>query len=118
MTVVVADRIEHMRSMDEHSVDAVVCDPPYGGLEFMGKGMGPPWAVTATSGVGYEGREDNLTLPSHRDNRNANCRACGGRQRGANRCQCDKPKWDRPQRRTCATFSDGARRGLPRPCVS
>ena len=95
MTVVVADCIEHMRSMDEHSVDAVVCDPPYG-LEFMGKEWDRPWAVTATSGVGYEGREDNLTLPSHRDNRNANCRACGGRQRGANRCQCDKPKWDRP----------------------
>ena len=47
MTVVVADCIEHMRSMDEHSVDAVVCDPPYA-LSFMGK----PWDA-------YDGREDS-----------------------------------------------------------
>ena len=30
MTVVVADCIEHMRSMDAESVDAVITDPPYG----------------------------------------------------------------------------------------
>ena len=36
MTVVVADCIEHMRTLDEHSIDAVVCDPPYA-LSFMGK---------------------------------------------------------------------------------
>lgn len=35
-TVVIADCVEHMRSMPEGSIDAVVCDPPYG-LEFMGK---------------------------------------------------------------------------------
>ena len=74
MTVVVADCIEHMRSMDEHSVDAVVCDPPYG-LEFMGKdwdklgatneeaadspgwraGHGGAGAASATNGVPFGG---------------------------------------------------------------
>ena len=32
-----ADCKEVIRSMPENSIDAVVCDPPYG-LEFMGKG--------------------------------------------------------------------------------
>ena len=36
------DCIEVMAEMDEGSVDAVVCDPPYG-LEFMGKGWDAPW---------------------------------------------------------------------------
>lgn len=36
MTVLLGDCIETMRQMDAGSVDAVVCDPPYG-LEFMGK---------------------------------------------------------------------------------
>jgi DNA modification methylase len=73
---------------------SVTRSSPYG-LEFMGKDWDRPWAVSPTSSVGYEGREDNLTLPSHRDGRNANCRRCGGRARGAKRCQCASPQWDR-----------------------
>jgi site-specific DNA-methyltransferase (adenine-specific) len=34
--VVLADCVDVMRAMEPHSVDAIVCDPPYG-LEFMGK---------------------------------------------------------------------------------
>jgi DNA modification methylase len=36
MTLVLGDCVEAMREMPEASIDAVVCDPPYG-LEFMGK---------------------------------------------------------------------------------
>ncbi len=36
------DCVEVMREMDAESVDAVVCDPPYG-LEFMGKEWDAPW---------------------------------------------------------------------------
>lgn len=36
------DCIEVMAAMPADSVDAVVCDPPYG-LEFMGKGWDAPW---------------------------------------------------------------------------
>jgi DNA modification methylase len=91
--VVHADCIEAMRQFDESCIDAIVTDPPYG-LEFMGKDWDRPWAVSPASGVGYEGRDD-LTLPTHRDTRNANCRRCGGRQRGARRCECETPEWDR-----------------------
>lgn len=34
--ILTGDCVEQMREMDEGSIDAVVCDPPYG-LEFMGK---------------------------------------------------------------------------------
>lgn len=94
VTVHSGDCLDVLRELDDNGVDAVVTDPPYG-LEFMGKEWDRPWAVTATACVGFEGREDNLTLPSHRDGRNANCRACGGRQRGAKRCTCQHPQWDR-----------------------
>jgi DNA modification methylase len=87
------DCVEVMASMAEGSIDAIVCDPPYG-LEFMGKEWDRPWAVSATNAVGYAGRDD-LQLPVHRDNRNANCRSCGGRQRGVKRCTCEVPSWDR-----------------------
>lgn len=92
-TIYNGDCLEVLRELPDASVDAVVTDPPYG-LEFMGKDWDRPWAVSAANGVGYAGRDD-LRLPSHRDNRNANCRTCGGRQRGAKRCTCDAPKWDR-----------------------
>jgi len=96
------DCVELMRSMPDCSVDSIVTDPPYG-LEFMGKDWDRPWAVSATNGVGYAGRDD-LTLPSHRDSRNANCRACGGRMRGAKRCKCAKPEWDRHPRQDMVEF--------------
>jgi len=92
-TIYHGDCLEVLRALPDASVDAVVTDPPYG-LEFMGKDWDRPWAVSASNGVGYAGRDD-LRLPAHRDSRNANCRTCGGRQRGAKRCTCDTPKWDR-----------------------
>lgn len=94
-----------MAEMEPESVDAIVCDPPYG-LEFMGKEWDRPWAVSADAAVGYKGREDNLTLPSHRDGRNANCRRCGGRARGAKRCTCAEPQWDRAPVQDMRDFQD------------
>lgn len=99
------DCLEVLASLPDSSVDSVVTDPPYG-LEFMGKDWDRPWAVSAKAAVGFEGREDNLTLPSHRDSRNANCRACGGRQRGAKRCSCDQPQWDRSPVADMRAFQD------------
>jgi site-specific DNA-methyltransferase (adenine-specific) len=85
---------ELLRALPDACIDAVVCDPPYG-LEFMGAAWDRPWAVSPANATGYPGREHDLRLPSHRDNRNANCRTCGGRQRGAKRCSCASPDWDR-----------------------
>ena len=91
--ILVGDMRERLAELPDASIDAIVTDPPYG-LEFMGKDWDRPWAVSAENGVGYAGRDD-LKLPSHRDNRNANCRTCGGRARGAKRCSCAAPNWDR-----------------------
>lgn len=93
VTLYHGDALEILAPLPENSIDAICTDPPYG-LEFMGKDWDRPWAVSPTNGVGYAGR-DVLTLPAHRDNRNANCRGCGGRQRGAKRCECPAPQWDR-----------------------
>ncbi len=41
------DCVETMRAMPEASIDAVVCDPPYG-LEFMGKDWDAPWKDART----------------------------------------------------------------------
>lgn len=89
------DLFDILPTLAENSLDSGVMDPPYG-LEFMGKDWDRPWAVTAESAVGFAGRENNLTLPVHRDRRNANCRQCGGRARGGKRCTCPEPDWDRP----------------------
>ena len=94
VTVHAGDCLDVLKTLPDNSVDAVCTDPPYG-LEFMGKDWDRPWAVSPTQSVGFVGRETNLTLPSFGDNRNANCRGCGGRQRGAKRCECAAPKWDR-----------------------
>ena len=43
-TILHGDCVEVMRCMEECSVDAVVCDPPYG-LEFMGREWDKLWAT-------------------------------------------------------------------------
>jgi site-specific DNA-methyltransferase (adenine-specific) len=105
--ILVGDCRQRMAEMPECSVDAIATDPPYG-LEFMGKDWDRPWAVNASQGVGYAGRDD-LALPSHRDSRNANCRTCGGRQRGANRCACASPRWDRDPADDLRAFGEWCR---------
>lgn len=94
VAVHLGDCVEVLAQVDEASIDAICTDPPYG-LEFMGREWDRPWAVTPRARVGYEGREENLTLPTHGDGRNANCGRCGGRARGARRCKCPQPQWDR-----------------------
>jgi DNA modification methylase len=87
--------VDALQAMPGASVDAIVTDPPYG-LDFMGKDWDRPWAVGA-SAPGYRDAT-RLARPTFGDSRNANCRICGGRQRGARRCGCDKPDWDRHPR--------------------
>jgi site-specific DNA-methyltransferase (adenine-specific) len=95
VTVWHGDCLDVLAELDDCSVDAVVTDPPYG-LEFMGKDWDRPWAV-GMSAPGYTDAE-RMARPSFGDSRNANCRACGGRQRGARRCACETPQWDRHPR--------------------
>lgn len=94
VTVYHGDCLDVLSTLPTESVQSVLTDPPYG-LEFMGQDWDRPWAVSPSSRAGFVGRDD-LRLPSHRDNRNASCRTCRGRQCGANRCTCPTPDWDRP----------------------
>jgi site-specific DNA-methyltransferase (adenine-specific) len=95
VTVWHGDCLDVLAKLGDCSVDAVCTDPPYG-LEFMGKDWDRPWAV-GMSAPGYTDAE-RMARPSFGDSRNANCRACGGRQRGARRCTCETPQWDRHPR--------------------
>ena len=88
---------EVMAKLDAESVDAVICDPPYG-LEFMGKEWdsfrGEAWRSGA--GMSKPGIGDRLTAwPSFGggDSANATCASCGGRMRGKKKCRCEHPDW-------------------------
>ena len=73
------------------TVDAVVTDPPYG-LEFMGQSWDAPW-VGGTSSSALFGKRERA-MPGWGVSRNANCRRCGSRARGAKKCFCAEPQWD------------------------
>jgi hypothetical protein len=88
------DCVEVMAAMPADSIDAIVCDPPYG-LEFMGKEWdrlgGDGWRA---GGFGTPGLGDRPTAwTAHGDTANASCATCGGRMRGARKCECDEPDW-------------------------
>ena len=95
------DCVARMAAMPEGSVDAIVCDPPYG-LEFQGaawdapwkQGEGDNWRTSAgMSKVGLGGREIPWPSFAGGDAANATCATCGGRMRGAKKCACDQPEW-------------------------
>jgi len=91
--IVHGDCIEAMREMDEASVDAVVCDPPYG-LEFMGKEWDKlDWRDGG--GMSKTGLGDRPTewVSYGGETANPTCATCGGRARGARKCDCAKPDW-------------------------
>jgi len=94
------DCIEVMATMPEASVDAVVCDPPYG-LEFMGKawdsfkvGRSEKYATGgklneagARSGQGGAGPV-YVNRPAKR------CRKCGRQAWSGSPCVCVAPEWE------------------------
>ena len=68
---------------------ACLCDPPYG-LEFMQNTWDAPWQFGFTApGIG----ERKTDWPGFSSTENPTCAKCGGRLRGANRCQCPEPEW-------------------------
>lgn len=98
VTVLAGDCLDVLPTLPDASVDAVVCDPPYG-LEFMGKEWdsfaGDAWRNTqGITRTGYSDAE-RLPRPSYGggDNANPTCATCGGRKRGARKCECTTPEW-------------------------
>ena len=116
--VLLGDCLERMKELPDCSVDAVCCDPPYG-LEFMGKqwdkltipkagnlggfadGNKPSFSrvskvwTTGASQTDPGIRERNTQWPSFGNGKGANptCATCGGRKRGAKKCECKTPDW-------------------------
>ncbi len=106
------DCVETMRCMAPNSVDAIVCDPPYG-LEFMGK----QWdRLDWQAGGGFSAPglgERPIDWPSFSGTSqhgaaNPTCGTCGGRLRGARKCACVEPAWKPIGKRR-----DPANEGLP-----
>jgi len=106
--LILADCVEAMRGLEPCSVDAVVCDGPYG-LEFMGKewdrldaGLpqesvwkgrrgkggsvvgGDKSKPGGRHGIGYGGKHHGFKR----------CRTCGKRQFSGSPCTCAEPDWE------------------------
>jgi DNA modification methylase len=106
VTLHLGDCIEVMAAMETASIDAIVCDPPYG-LEFMGKDWDSPWrpgdGINADAGFSDVGMADGghrLPRPSFTGSTNPSCLECGGTRRGrrdgtAKRrvCVCAEPRF-------------------------
>ncbi|MFH0900060.1 MAG: site-specific DNA-methyltransferase [Pseudomonadota bacterium] len=94
-----------MARLPECSVDAIVCDPPYG-LEFMGKEWdtfktGPEYKSGIHSGQGAwkagfteVSYRPGLVPPNFSSNRNPVCTTCHKHKRGNKSCICTIPTWD------------------------
>lgn len=96
--LLLGDCVETMRGMEPNSVDAVVCDPPYG-LEFMGREWDKLSAPTGGANFTRDGMGKGFAaLPSFRGSPNPSCLNCGGSQRGQDRvgftrCRCEAPEF-------------------------
>ena len=100
--VIHGDCLEVMAGMEAGSVDAVVCDPPYG-LEFMGKEwdrLDGGGAGTSKPGIGDRDTEWPSFGGSEFGGANPTCAVCGGRLRGAKKCECAEPDWHVKGKRT------------------
>jgi hypothetical protein len=104
------------------SVDAVVCDPPYG-LEFMGKEWDAPWRKGAGLGghdagfsqVGLSDGRKRLPRPSSLGGTNPTCRSCGGcrhgreGKKGQQPCRCGNPSFDNIHAPRALAYEDWCR---------
>lgn len=92
------DCVEVLRGLPNGSVDAVVCDPPYG-LEFLGKEWDSFKNWESGGGFSSPGIGDRPTQwPSFSATgkhgaANPTCAKCGGRARGKKKCSCVAPGW-------------------------
>lgn len=90
------DCVKRLAQMEEASVGAVICDPPYG-LEFMGAEWDTLWvsgAGTNKPGIGERKTEwVSFGMGTGFGGANASCSKCGGRARGNKLCSCTEPEW-------------------------
>jgi DNA modification methylase len=89
------DCLKHLPRLPANSIDAIVCDPPYG-LEFMGKEWDAPWKY-GFQAFGFADKKFRRAAPSFASNRNPMCKACRKHKRGSKNhqaCKCDIPQFD------------------------
>ena len=119
VTLFPGDCLDVLGRLPENSVDAVVCDPPYG-LEFMGKewdgadgfrrslnsadvgrenqfgrqsSRGPEYRTVGAGQIGEPGIGKRSTKwVSHQGWNQFRCQACGHLFHGGSSCKCDDPK--------------------------
>jgi DNA modification methylase len=88
------DCVEVMAGMDPESVDAIVCDPPYG-LEFMGKEwdrLGGHGQVKHTGPADVAGGErGQYGKVSYFGSANRKCRTCNHWEWSGTPCKCETP---------------------------
>jgi len=101
------DCIKVMKAMKPNSVDAIVCDPPYG-LEFMGKEWDKLEPARNTqrwkgkerkligdgSGKGGNFAERFNEMPHYKPKRNPKCRKCGHYRYSGTPCNCENSDFD------------------------
>ncbi len=101
VTVWHGDCLDVLRTLPDHSVDAVVTDPPYG-LEFMGKDWDSFKAGAGRNYGGFHGGGIPATAgaPSYNPSPNPTCRKCGGLKflgtegsGGRTKCKCEAPDY-------------------------
>lgn len=95
MRLITGDCVEAMAELAADSIDAVVCDPPYG-LEFMGKEWDRLGDIGKTShaGIDTEPGFKGFVLPSYSGSSNRKCGACR------------KWAWDYPERKCVCAAPD------------
>lgn len=102
--------------LPDASIDAVICDPPYG-LEFMGRDWDAPWrgGINVDAGFTQVGMSDGTRLPrpTFTGSTNPSCRNCGGRQRGRRdgtaiwkTCMCAEPVFPNIRATEMRAFQD------------
>ncbi len=104
-SVLVGDCLAVLPTLEANSVDAIVCDPPYG-LEFMGKEWDAPWKKGEgvggnNAGFGEFALPDGrtrLARPSYMGGTNPGCLKCGGKKHGKDPkqrkvCTCAEPQF-------------------------
>lgn len=96
VTILSGDCVEVMAGLEAESVDAVVCDPPYG-LEFMGKEWDRLGDVGQTShaGIADEAGFKGFRLPSYNGSANSKCANCGKWKwdHEGRKCECASPEF-------------------------
>lgn len=90
------DCLDVMREMEENSVDAVVCDPPYG-LEFMGMkwdrlgNIGEGKSKTPAPAKSGQAFNERIGRVSYNASQNVKCRKCKHWKFSGTPCKCTSP---------------------------